>query len=397
MNPIILILVAMFSNFFGWFIVNKYCNFFEMSCASHPFNEYYFSESIFELIIIYIIILIIGFIFIKKQKKIQPKKIMPIVFYYKLGYWLLTAFIILNIIYNIIHINFNTNLDLRGVGQFNRDFSSSLARFSLLIFPIFILYRLAFLDKKSILISNIFLFTVLVGALATADRRILFYYILAFLMIKFYENGRKINFKNYFYILMIFMLLPLLYLRRFDGDFFELSKVMGFIFLQSSLGALGVSAILPEVKYIIVNETGFLNGKSFILYFLTLFVPSFLLYLFGGNEFYFRSSLYFDQLFNTNPNMGYDFMMVADFYWNFGYFGYFLYSTLVLLIFYIALVVRRNNNIKSRGIFIIIVVFFIAGQRSDFGLFLKSTFYSIILFYILYKILPKRFYLESES
>ena len=126
-----------------------------------------------------------------------------------------------------------------------------------------------------------------------------------------------------------------------------------------------------------------------------LFVPSFLIYFLGGNEFYFRSSLYFDDLFNDNPNMGYDFMMIADFYWNFGYLGYFIYAFLVFLIFYLSSNVRVRSSIKYQGVFIIIIVFFIAGQRSDFGLFMKSSLYSIVLYYFLYKILPKRKFIEG--
>ncbi|MFC1395855.1 oligosaccharide repeat unit polymerase [Acinetobacter junii] len=396
MNPIFLILVALFSNFFGWFIVNKYCVSLQMACANHLFNEYYFSESIFELGIIYIFLFLIGMFFYRKQKK--GNKIIftsKMVFDRKYGYWILTIFILANIFYNLFSLNFGFDVSMRGAGQFDRDIGSAISRISLLVFPIFVLYRLSFNDKKSVFLTNIFLVTVLLSSLVSADRRILFYYLIAILLIKFYEGGSRIKFKNYVYIFLIILLLPLLYLRRFDGDFFELSKVVGFIFLQSSIGALGVSAILPQVKYLIVNNTGYLFGKSFIYYILMLFVPSFLIYFLGGNEFYFRSSLYFDDLFNDNPNMGYDFMMIADFYWNFGYLGYFIYAFLVFLIFYLSSNVRVRSSIKYQGVFIIIIVFFIAGQRSDFGLFMKSSLYSIVLYYFLYKILPKRKFIEG--
>lgn len=389
MNPKTLLLIAIFSNFFGWFIVNEYCNYFQMSCSNNLFTEIYFSESIFELSVIFGFLVFISFFFNKKYQKDISMIDNNIIFYRGYGYWFLTVFIAFNIFYNIYSLNFSIDVSGRGVGQFNRDITSALSRISLLVFPIFVLYRLSFKDKKSIILSNFFLLTIFINSLLSADRRILFYYIVAILLIKFYENKSRVNFKNYFYIFLIVLFLPVLYLRRFDGDFFELSKIVGFIFLQSTIGALGVSAILPEVKYLITNNTGYLFGKSFIFYFLTLLIPSVIMYFIGSNEFYFRSSLYFDELFNDNPNMGYDFMMIADFYWNFSYLGYLIYILLVLLLFYFGGSLKIKSNIKYQGVYIILVVFFIAGQRSDFGLFLKSSFYSIVLFYLLYKFLPK--------
>jgi len=389
MNPIYILLFAIFSNFFGWFIVNSYCTYLQMFCANKVFTDTYFEQSILELCVVFFFIFIISLIYIKKEKKIVKNQ-SDFYFFRGYMYWVLTFLLFLNMIYTFFNINFNFDTSLRGVGQFDRDITSALSRFSILALPIFILYKLSYKDRFSITFSNIYILIILLSSAMSADRRILFYYIISFIIIKFYQSNKKVNYKNYLYVAIIMLLLPLLYLRRFDGDFYEFSKVLGFVFLQSSLGALGISAILPEVKHIVESNTGFLYGKSFYIYIVTLFIPSVLIYFLGGSEFYFRSSLYFNEIFNDNPNMGYDFMMIADFYWNFGYFGYFLYLIIFSFIIYFGLVAAKKNNVKYQGLFILLLVFFIAGQRSDFGLFLKSFSYSAIIFYFLYKFLPKK-------
>ena len=71
-------------------------------------------------------------------------------------------------------------------------------------------------------------------------------------------------------------------------------------------------------------------------------------------------------------------MMIADFFWNFGYFGYPLYILLVFFVakFSIKSIYKGNDTSFIYGV--LVIIFFVAGQRSDFGLFLKSALYTIV-------------------
>lgn len=165
---------------------------------------------------------------------------------------------------------------------------------------------------------------------------------------------------------------------------------VGYSILQGTIGGLGIGAILPEVKQIVATQTGFLLGQSFLSYFGGLIAPSIILYMLGMSEFYFRSSFEFDKIFNNNPNMGYDFMMLADFYWNFGYFGYFIFICICVFIIKMCLRFESTLNNLHYGFFVIVTTFFIAGQRSDFGFFLKSTIYCCIFYALLYFFAAKK-------
>ena len=79
-------------------------------------------------------------------------------------------------------------------------------------------------------------------------------------------------------------------------------------------------------------------------------------------------------------------MMVADFYWNFGFWGYVLYCILAMIILNFILKNEKSQSPLRLGLVILLSVFFIAGQRSDFGFFLKSIVYCAIFYRMLFMI-----------
>ena len=117
----------------------------------------------------------------------------------------------------------------------------------------------------------------------------------------------------------------------------------------------------------------------------SIFVPSFIYMFFTGQISYTRASLYFDELFNTNPNMGYDFMVLADFYWCFGYLGYILYIGVIIFVFW-----YFKKNIYSqygyKAVAAIIMIMYLGQQRNDFGAILKPMVYSYLFLWILNKL-----------
>ena len=216
------------------------------------------------------------------------------------------------------------------------------------------------------------------------------YYLIAFALIKFREtfiinelsvsNKMRSKPKKWRYMFLVVFAISLFitsyYIRAMNDPSWSV-KVLAVLIPQATIGGLGIGAILSEVKILIAEKTGLLYGATFINYLVSLATPSALLAALGESEFFLRSSFLFNDLINDNLNQGYDFMMVADFFWNFGYLGYAFYIALVFVVarFSIKSIYKGTNSSFIYGA--LIIIFFIAGQRSDFGLFLKSSVYTI--------------------
>ncbi|MCM0612644.1 hypothetical protein KFJ24_09215 [Marinobacter sediminum] len=315
-------------------------------------------------------------------------------FKYGRFYYLLSAVLISYAIINLISVNWGFSNYDRGVGQFDRSLADALSRISVLSLPLTLFYMVSY-DKKRLsnFVLGVLLTSVILKSISLGDRRMLFYYAILFVFV-IYRYGaigrvglKFITKKNIFIVLMLSSLLGAYVFRALGTDKFE---YIGFMLLQGTFGGLGIGHILAEVKQIVAEDTGYLFGEPFLNYIWGVFVPSFVFYLLGSDEFYLRSSYLFNDLFNTNVNMGYDFMMLADFYWSFSYFGYILY----LVIFYIVCrVTVRGQNSPNNLMFgnaVLLAIFFIAGQRSDFGFFLKSYLYSAVFYYALCKLSPRK-------
>lgn len=384
-----IILLAVFANFFGFYIVQSVSTALGVPRGTPFLWNSRSAESILELSIVFacslVVILLIPY---RKAPKINASGERTCRRY---AYWAITFFLIFICLTQLSSVNLSLNITGRGIGQFDRDLGSALSRISLLVLPLMLTYRVTY--SQIPLARFVAGFTVLsysVVSISNGDRRILMYYLIAFALIKFRETfitnsapgkirGRKRPKKWSFIVLAIFAItLPIAsyYIRAMNDPGWS-AMVLAVLVLHSTLGALGIGAILSEVKLLIAAQTGFLYGSTFINYVLSLAAPSALLVALGGSEFFLRSSFLFNDAFNDNPNQGYDFMMVADFFWNFGYLGYVLY---IILVFFVARFSIRSIYSGRDSSFIygaLIIIFFIAGQRSDFGLFLKSSLYTI--------------------
>jgi len=390
------IILALFSNFFGWFIVQWYMKSIDTDRPSLFIAEEFFTSSIIEMAVIFV--LCVSYFVYRKHN--IPKLSVQNLWQYDRGalFWLLTILLASIGFVQLVTSNFSFDLSLRGVNQFDRGLFTALQRALLLIFPVFLFYRIAY--RRFPFARRVALFlalSIIINSMLLGDRRLILYFVLSYAFILIRERellgtpfSLTAQFKRYLMIFFGVVFFLLVYLTRFNtGANTEQLNII-YIALQGTIGALGIGAILPEIKSIVANQTGFLSGRSFITYAWTLFVPSFLIYLYGGNEFVFRSAYEFDAVFNDNKNMGYDFMMLADFFWNFGYLGYGIYLLITLWVIRTVTNYEHSFNDRAFGLVVILAVFFIAGQRSDFGFFLKSTVYCGLVFYILFAVAHRR-------
>ncbi|WP_085299950.1 O-antigen polymerase [Cognaticolwellia mytili] len=391
MRASLFVLIAIFSNFFGSYIVSAYVKFLNLQESTAFKKTGYENGAIFDSSIVFVV-LVISYCFItlfNKRKKAVPK------YYYKIDefYYFVSAILCVFALISFLNINWSFTVANRGAGQFNRSIIDSLSRLIILSLPITLFYINAYWKKFLSKIIVIFLVvSVSLSDISNGDRRMLFSFVvmLIFLMLRNGNTGNLLKFlisKKGMYLLFILGMLVLSYAIRASGT--AKMEHMTYGLLNGTIGGLGVGKILAQVKFYAAERTGFLFGATFFNYFMGLLVPSFMFYLVGGDEFYLRASYLFDDLFNTNKNMGYDFMMIADFYWNFSYYGYFLY--VCLTIFILNYIVKNENSANDFkfGISVLLAAFFIAGQRSDFGFFLKSFVYCAITLWLMYRFAPK--------
>lgn len=399
-TPTVLVFIGIFSNFFGTFIVGWYGELIGIGGLS-VFDESkaFFDQSLIELSCLFFMILGFYCLIIKRKSK---KYIRTIDYTYRgrvsYFFWIISFFLILISFLNILNTG-SFDYSNRGAGQFEgRGILTALERAGILLFPIFVCYRLLWSNNLfAKRVSLFFYITSVVYFFSHGNRMMFLLLSLTYLFIKI-SNFDRVNkklptFRIFLFLFLFCVLTTTIYYLRVES-YLSVSGlfIFGFIiylFLDGSIGSIGISYIYPQVKFYVANETGYLNGRSFSNYIFGLFVPSALLYVFSLSEFYFRSSYYFNDLFNTNPNHGYDFMMVADFYWNFGYLGLFLYFILVLFILFFLEKNQLSCLPKKLGPVIILTGFFIIGQRSDFGVFLKNAIYCILIFYLIYYVTPK--------
>ena len=389
MLPRFVLLLAMFSNFFGFYIIDAYSKSIGYPFF-HPFrwNDYSWS-SILELSLLFFSCALVLFLFFRSGAVVRKSDFVELgvrgVFYY-----FCIVFFFLVSLYSLVTVNFSLNIFNRGVGQFDRDILSSISRASVLLVPLLICFRVAYFSHRLARLSCVFLvFCVSINAVSMGDRRILVYFVLSYFLILLREralglrvaSGISGRMKVYLFSGVFFFLVVGAYLVRALGAGDAGMGAASIFMLRSTIGALGVGAILSEVKLIVYEGAGYLYGLSFLNYFVFLLVPSFIIYAFGGSEFYARGAYLFNEKFNDNPNVGYDFMMVADFFWNFSYFGYFLYLMLFVFVSRFALVRLYSDRVLPFCAAVIVFVFFVAGQRSDFGFFIKSSFYCLVFLY----------------
>ena len=365
-----------FANFWGVFVLNYI---FHTEWYLIPINDYT-NEVFSELFIISLILLFIGIFCFKLERRTVNVD-------YKISNTLIFKLIFcFFLIFYLSRINFSLDNTLRGVGQFDLEnragFIDSLGLFSI-PFILFSLYYKIFGNKTNKLIAFLCFIMILAG-ITNGGRRTVSYLFISLSIFFYYFSDIKIKSILKYGIAATALLSFAMFARDINNSV-ENSR---FEFMFSLLQANSDPSILWAVKAYEARGFG-LSPLIFMGHFWSIFIPSFIYSHFTGQLSYLRGSLYFDKLFNTNPNMGYDFMVLADYYWCFGYFGYFLFICMILFVFrYFKKHIYCKDGYKA--IAGIIMIMYLCQQRNDFGAVLKPIVYSYFFLWILNKISKPR-------
>lgn len=391
----LLIPIVLFSNFFGGFISEAlvyldigYFRHGVWDCAS----DYYVS-SVFDCVCVFVVIIF----FYKINKIILEHRRYNVtsndgnVMFSNATYMVTSMVMLLFSFYFLITTDWSFNIAGRGIDQFVRDQGDNFKRLASLVLPLVLFYYLNFYDSKKRIIFWFSIFCALLSDMSTGGRGTISF-LVVFLLFVLLRN-KKINISkfvidNKFLLLSIIVVFILLMFWRIIGQDNKIGSIV-VILWDSTFGAVGCSQIIAVIKYYVDSGFDLSFGETFINGIASLFVPSFLLnYIFGVNDLD-RSSLLFNDFFNTNPNQSYDFSLLADFYWNFGYIGYVLF---ILSITFVMFIVQKNENSKNNllfGVAIILTYCVLQGVRRDFGAFIKLSVYYSIFYCLLYVVLPK--------
>lgn len=367
--PIILI----FLNFWGVFILNKI---FATEWYLIPVNNY--TDRVFEELLVISVVLLFFIVCspkLKRQHREKKKYLIKNTYIF----WILFSFFF--ILY-FVKINFSLDNTLRGVGQFEIEnragFIESVSGFSI-PFILFSLYYKVFGKSTNRLVILLCLVMILSG-ITNGGRKLVSYLFISLALYFFYFQNIKIKTIIKYGILGAGLLTFAMIARNINSPV----ENFQFEFLFSLLQANSDPSILWMVKEL--ETQGFhLSPWIFLNHFWSILIPSFIYSRITGQISYTRATFYFDRLFNTNPDMGYDFMVLADFYWCFGYIGYLLFIFFIILIFrYFRKHIYDINGYKA--IASIIMIMYLCQQRNDFGAILKPIVYSYLFLWVLNKI-----------
>lgn len=379
-----LIFFCLLTNFWGVYILISLGWYNDASYIIPP-NKYYI-ESLWVLFLISFILLYIGFTkyHVKRQHIILEVNLKN----KRVIYALYLFFFLLS----LSTVNFSLDNSMRGVGQMDMEgragMSGFLTSFSLLVIPFILFLLLTKPFKRNNILVSALCIVALMSNVTTGGRKIVAYMVFLFLLYSYYYS--KLKFKNILiYSLPLVVLFPIALVMR-DIDNFSFAEANGpVVLLATSILAVNSDpSFLWAVKSYI--EQGYsLSPFVFLGHFISIFIPSFLFPLLFGSISYTRSVFYFDSLFNTNENQGYDFMLLADFYWCFGVIGYLLFIVFIIWCLY-----YFKKNIYSMKLHRIItafmVVLFVCQQRNDFGPILKPIVYSYVFIYIIERVCVKK-------
>lgn len=385
-----LCLVAVAVHFFGREIVDLYVDFLGSKSAFMvrmiPRNEYYGFALIQMGATFFLCLLVARFTACRSTiQEIVPltaKKVSRGLLYYAL-----LLIVMVYAVHSFASVNWSFNPMGRGVDQFDRGLSDAMARFRYLLFPIvsFLWFRYK-LNRMGLAVVFSYFISLTLLSISNGDRRDLLFIAIFALSASIGSSmmkniqGKAVRYRKYLVAVSIALLSA--YFFRFDG-LNEVSEVTYFA-LAGTIGSLGAGGITWHVLEYAEHVTGYLLGASFLSYFLGLFVPSVVLYVLGGSEFYFRSAYLFNDLFNANPNQGYDFSMIADFWWNFGpWLGSVLFVVMFGLVYRFVSKWEQMPAGIPKASAVLLAYYFIAGQRSDFGFFLKGVVYSLLFLLVL--------------
>ena len=365
-------IILILTNFWGAFLVN---HIFGTEYYIIPKNEYT-GEAIFELSVISIVLLFLGLCCFKLERKsINFDYNIRNAYIFRILFWF---FLILN----LSKINFSLDNSLRGVGQFELEnragFIDSLGTFAI-PFILFTLYHKVFGNKTNKLIALLSVVMIMSGV-TNGGRRTVSYLFISLILYFYYFKDIKIKSIVRYGIVGIGLLTFAMVARNINKPVDD----WAYEIMRSFLKVNSDSSFIWGIKDYKAQGIN-LSPLIFMGHFLSVFIPSFIYSRITGQISYTRASLYFDQLFNTNPNQGYDFMVLADFYWCFDYIGYCLFICIIIFVFrYFKKHIYDKNGYKA--IASILMIMYSCQQRNDFGAVFKPVIYSYLFLWILNRI-----------
>lgn len=372
------LLFCVFCNFFSLFILRALDVGGNEEMILYGFvATKFFKEAELEMLIIYFVMLIMS-LFVKSPKQNRFQHIdAPTVRYGKSTfYYLVVAFYILIVLFTLKDTNWGLDVSSRGVGQFElenrQSFLQGVASNFYLPFLLYT-YHIKFWGKNTNKFVIVALAVYLFHGVAEGGRGgVVSLAIMGFLYL-YYIKHIKRKYTIWFGILILFIM-SVSASDRFNGDSFIVNTFVKIIQCNST------SEFLAVVKYSITTNIGPFPFM-FLMHFVSIFVPSYVLNKLGILS-YSRTTFIYDELYNPNPDSGWGFMMLADFYWCFEYYGYILF----LLVYYFVLKFFSKNIYSenpAKMVMAIVVVFLFCNQRADFGAFIKPLVYTFIFISIL--------------
>jgi hypothetical protein len=389
----ILILFCIFANFWGCYLAIE-LNLLPDASYIVPPNRYY-HDTIIELLIVSIVLITYAF----TRNRINRSNVTFNVTHKHKRF--ITYLYLFFVISSFAAINFSGDNSARGVDQFELSGRGGIAGLFTSVqmfyvpFFMFLLMTKPFKEKNNIYVM-IFLLVFLVSGITGGGRRNLAYLGISLLLFFYYYKNLSLK-KVFLFSLPLIFLFPISLAMRNEEALLLVLKNADPVALISSAFILTNSdpSFMWAVKDYMASGIS-LSPFTFMMHFVSLLVPSFVFIILFNKISYERSVFLFDNLFNNNPNQGYDFMLLADFFWCFGYFGYVLY---VLLIMWCMKFFKRNvyslRFYKITGA--LLSVIFICQQRNDFGAILKSFVYCFLFAYLLDRFFIKKFEIVKDQ
>ena len=383
-----ILLAGVFINYFGVEIVKTFIDppSYMNDFSDHriiPYNDFY-EETINELILVFSLLVIASFIVklpkpnqtsfkLSLDEKERSNLILYAIYFLFFFYYLAT-----------INVSFS-NLE-RGQGQFQVSALGSLKRIVILAIPFgFYALRTNLFGKKTVVMMAALFGAILINEISSGDRRLIGYIGVGGLLFTYYfTNVSLTRLATYGFAFGLLFMLAITF--RTAGYDVVVDKEKSSFLTSLSKNLLLVNsdcAHLWWVKHYIESVTGYLGFINFLNHFIFLFIPTFVFQAITGSLSYDRPVFLFNDLFNPSTSQGYDFMMTADFYWHFGFAGYFVYIIffIIALKLFAKFIYHKSEVLSVAGMFIII--YWIGGQRSDFGVFLKTSLYTTLFLYLI--------------
>jgi hypothetical protein len=370
--------VGLFLHLFGTSVAN-YLHKYLLGVGYPLYLKNQFEVSaLMELTIIYIAIFSLVWVFSNPKQFITIKNSQSGAFK-----WLIRLVITGFSLLVLIQSGFEWGGQNRALGQWDRGLKHYLERLKNLIYPLVAFYILRYnMDKSDMIILALIVVGISVSEILVGNRRDIAYIIFTVYLSwnKKYPLNRS---KNVLYAAITGLAsVGGLFVRGlFNGG----SNIVESLYSSFALSAssIGNNSIHFKVKEL-VNSGGMIDGLTFKTYLWKLMIPSPILYAIGVKDTSInRANVLFNIDVMGSHAHGMGFMVVSDFYWNFGYVGYIMYVILmVALISFVHRLYNGTQSARTASMVIMVSMYGIFAQRSDFGAMINTILYTLLFLFI---------------